>query len=29
MIDFLMDFDADVDPNDKLVYDFVEKIYDL
>ena len=29
MIDFLIDFDADVDHNDKLVYDFVEERYDL
>ena len=27
MIDLLMDFDADVDRNDKLVYDFVAEIY--
>ena len=24
-----MDFDADVDRNDKLVYDFIKEIYDL
>ena len=29
MIDLLMDFDADVDRNDKLVYDFVKERYDL
>ena len=29
MIDLLMDFHADVDRNDKLVYDFVEERYDL
>ena len=29
MMDLLMDFDADVDRNDKLVYDFVEERYNL
>ena len=29
MIDLLIDFHADVDHNDKLVYDFVEERYDL
>ena len=29
MINLLMDFDADVDHNGKLVYDFVEERYDL
>ena len=29
MFELLMDFDADVDRNDKLVYDFVEERYDL